>query len=482
MKKAFSVKFKYAIAVAMLFLVASCNKEDNVVKNERSVKQFEESLFFTPELQIVDNKHEISVTATYDQSIVYWHDEELSFPINVQVIKLTIFDEDREMASIANNNKVIVNEYSNVTNIKYVVEYALSYTIITEHDIKTGSKSANVDIPNVDFDFNVIVKFDYPFERQRNYMQSDFQYGFLYFNATPSFLETSRNTYHVVITDIAENISQEAVMTYNSQRKILQYPMPVLENNKIYRVDYVVSDSQGNKKEFFRSNHFATSEYNRFSEKFELYLLMRFERLVYAVDAASFVGISRRVYSTVFDPAETFDFYEFINSPEVYRERPISLLSSIIDDNVKLHNDELYSLGIQYNIPLTRRDTDYYGYKPFRNLFMMLNSSVSPPGLITDEEILNKRKQILSSYSVVFQCIYPIIISWDHDHLYSNVMRFDVPWSEKSQIRDELFKFRSADYRLSPSSFSIQYIIPFIEELVFEHKFDFPENCWGTLN
>lgn len=455
---------KYLLIPVLVCILVSCKEdepESEYHQCQRVLAEFSEMVTVIPDVQVVNNRYEIGVSFDFPPNVLY---PSSTRPGNlaVHLWEIEAYDGDRKISGIfdGQKEKLYLDEYVFLPSFKCIARYYI-YPIVseTDYDILAEKKQTfDITAPDVDYDLGEMVKFEYPFERQCNYMQADYQYGFLYFKTEPVFMKTTSKTYHATITDIATGGSNKAEMKYDQQLKILQYTMPALENEKIYRVDYTVTDSKGNTKELYQSNHFATSKFNRFRDKIEPYSQAWFnQKRGYINPILIYIPVVEYTCSD----AEFLDYYELNQSPEKCKDRPINLVSNVIDKNVKLDNDELYSFGRKNHIQLTNRDTVFIGYKPFRNLFEVFNNTLAGKK-ITDEQIAGKSKDKYTVTTVYFSCIYPVTNYLDYKDL----------GSKKS------VDLKNVDYKLSPVQFTMQYIIPGIEKVIMERAFALPADSW----
>ena len=153
---------------------------------------------------------------------------------------------------------------------------------------------------------------EYPLTRQYNFLKDEYGYGYIKTYVKPDFL--MQRSLSAVITKPGTDEEFTSLITYDEDLEILKYPMPSLQNNTIYRIDYLM-EKDGILQSFFRSNYFKTSRFNTFSDKIGN-ILEGDHRVVLYILPSSAVSMSAVDYDA--SGGELLDFYEQVLPAGIY--------------------------------------------------------------------------------------------------------------------------------------------------------------------
>lgn len=308
---------------------------------------------------------------------------------------------------------------------------------------------------------------EYPLERQYNFLQDEYEYGFIKTFVKPDFVLEEQPK--VSLINMLSNELIEVQMVYDEVLGILKYDMPQLENNTIYRIDYL----RGNNQVFFRSNYFKTSSYNRFTEKIENYFEGEFEYHkwqeaphIYSLTVNQFGGCN-----------ELFDYYEQVLPSGIdytsdFEKFDYPKVVSIEIDTMRFDLNVFgYNLAEEFGWKIERRPTDYIGFKPIRDFgfFKNINKEGSfytyNDVLLSDDEIDSKSPSGLRADDYLFTTLVQDVIY--HDWLE---FRYPALNGGRSDARiDSLLSQNNPGTELyGDYPYKMRYIIPGINKITFE--------------
>ena len=307
------------------------------------------------------------------------------------------------------------------TGLNLMIDY--HFTTRQEHleEITRQAKTRSYSFSTVPSDTlsQGIVYCEYPLYRQYNYLQDEYDYGYIKTYVRPDFL-LDKNLV-VTITGIATDENYASDMEYDEALGILKYPMPELQNNTIYRIDFIM-EKNGILQKFYRSNYFKTSQYNSFSEKIGSILegehrvtIWELYPLVYSMTAGDYpvsVGELLDLYEQVL-PADILHYQDF-EAYDYPKLVTVQLDTTLTDLNIYGY-DLASSLGYA-----SRRPATYIGYRPVNDILYFINYNnadyTSPVDIrLNDDEIQSGipvsrtiSGYILKSYlaAIVFEDLY----------------------------------------------------------------------------
>ncbi len=315
--------------------------------------------------------------------------------------------------------------------------------------------------------FSYLVYCQYPLDRQYNYLQDEYSYGFIKLYQKPDYILNE----HLVakITNINTGEYSSRTMDYDEELEILKYEMPVLANNSIYKIEFLIDGV-----EFYPPNYFKTSKYNTFSDKI----------------GTAFEGENKGALSANNAVHYTITYYnrEPKDEPMDYYERISSFSGSINTANllngvdyIKLvtveidtQKTDLNVFGYDYARKLgfkVDRATDYAGFKPVKDFIYISNNifNMEEENLkLSDSEISNKKPKTSEYY-------YTIINNWSW--IFSEDIReFHAQASNlnNSPLKDSILNLKytfNRDVKMK-YYYKMHYQIPGINKIVFTGEYE----------
>lgn len=258
--KLYRLNIRNLILLLSLFLAMSCSKEKSNADEVLKILDSHEFISITPDTKdIIElySEFEIrtdSLNVDYTENLrnsgqTTWH----GLPVGITINNIQIFD--------ANNN--IINSSAETDEYPFWLIPSQSFEINSYFKILIDysyncpeAKYIHGIQRSKEFIFNTtdseslpasMVICEYPLERQYNFLQGEYEYGFLKTTVKPDFLNNKQ--LKVRITNIITNDIFEKQMVYDEMSGILKYKMPLLENNAIYKIEYF----QDNKELFVRT-------------------------------------------------------------------------------------------------------------------------------------------------------------------------------------------------------------------------------------
>ncbi len=413
------------------------------------------SLSTTVQLDVVID----SIYLTDDQSNVIAGAISDSADIRYKLIPLKSFDVNTGLNLMIDYHFTTHQEHlEEITNQVRTREY--SYSTVSSDTLSQG-----------------IVYCEYPLYRQYNYLQDEFDYGYIKTYVRPDFL-LDKNLV-VSITGIATDENHASDMEYDEALGILKYPMPELQNNTIYRIDFIM-EKNGILQKFFRSSYFKTSQYNSFSEKIGSILdgehrvtLWELYPLVYSMTAGDYPvsdGELLDLYEQVL-PADILHYQDF-KAYDYPKLVTVQLDTTLTDLNIYGY-DLASSLGYA-----SRRPANYIGFRPVNDILYFINYNnadyTSPADIrLNDDEIQSGvpvsrliTGYVLKSYlaAIVFDDLYGF-----KGKAVNDFERLDDP--RVTTLLNLDFN-RSAMY-YSKHYYHLKYKLPGINLVTFEHRYEF---------
>ena len=349
-------------------------------------------------------------------------------------------------------------EIEGVTDISRTAEYA--YSTVLSDTLSQG-----------------IVYCEYPLYRQYNFLQDEYDHGYIKTYVKPDFLLERKLV--VTITGIGTDEQYAADMEYDEALGMLKYPMPALRNNTIYRIDFV-AEINGILQKFYRSNYFKTSRYNSFSEKIGSILegehpvtLWELYPLVYSMTAGDYIV----------SEGELLDLYEQVLPVGIHHEKDFEaydhpkLVTVQLDTtltDLSIYGYDLAS-GLGY---ASRRPASYIGYKPVKDILYFINYNntdyASPADIrLKDDEIQSGipasrviTGYILKSYlaAIVYEDLYGF-----KDKAINDFERRDDP----RVIALVNMDFNRSVMYDSKHTYYLRYKLPGINLVTFERRYEF---------
>lgn len=322
-----------------------------------------------------------------------------------------------------------------------------------------------------------IVYCEYPLSRQYNFLQDEYDYGYIKTYVRPDFL-LDKNLV-VTITGISTDENYASDMAYDEALGILKYPMPELQNNTIYRIDFIM-EKNGILHKFYRSNYFKTSKYNTFSEKISNILegehrvsLWEIYPLVRSMTAGDYVVAG----------GEPLDLYEQVLPSDIIHYEDFSAyeypkLVTVQLDTTRVDLDR-YGYHLASSLGYTaRRPADYIGYKPVNDILYFVN--YNSDNYSSDTEIRLSDDEIHSGIPVDYTITGYILTSYLAAIVCDDLAGFQGKAANDFERKDDprvtaLIQLDFDYYSMYHSKYYyfLRYRLPGIDRVTFENQYEF---------
>jgi hypothetical protein len=343
---------------------------------------------------------------------------------------------------------------------KHSSEHALSINGIKREKIYHYNTSK---YPNL---FPYMVYCQYPLERQYNYLQDEYPYGFIKTKEKPDYM-LNKNLV-ALITNIKTGEFFSKTISYDDELGILKYEMPELSNNTIYKIEFL----SGGKNEFYTTNYFKTSKYDKFSDKIGSVFEGEKEGVLWSNSV--YYSVTYNNYNEIKD--EPMDYYERISSPpgtlsvnNILNQLDYPKLVTVEIDTQKT---DLNVFGYDYAQQLgfeIDRETDYVGFKPVKDFFYIFHMGKGDIKL-SDSEISNKKPNTSGEYYYSMKNYWSWIFSEDIRDFYLQAMNSNSNSSLVDSILDLKYHF-NLDVKMK-YYYKMHYKIPGINKIVFTGEYE----------
>jgi len=312
--------------------------------------------------------------------------------------------------------------------------------------------------------FPYLVYCQYPLDRQYNYLQDEYSYGFIKLYQKPDYILNE----HLVanITNINTGEYSSITMDYDEELEILKYEMPVLANNSIYKIEFLIDGV-----EFYPPNYFKTSKYNTFSDKIGTVFEGEIEGVLWSNSV--YYSVTYNNMNEIKD--EPMDYYERISSPPstLSVDNILNQLDypKLVTVEIDTQKTDLNVFGYDYARNLgfeIDRETDYVGFKPVKDFFYIFHMGKGVIKL-SDSEISNKKPNTSGEYYYSMKNYWSWIFSED-------IREFHVQASNlnNSALKDSILNLKytfNRDVKMK-YYYKMHYQIPGINKIVFTGEYE----------
>ncbi|MBN1416052.1 MAG: hypothetical protein JW973_13200 [Bacteroidales bacterium] len=491
-------KILFSLPVMLLFIACEKDFSDNTDQLNTELEGWEPFMVHpVPDSQVdLYSTFEISVK-TIGYSTMYAEKEENIWGTETmsQSTTVTFYAVVDSVYLTDVHSDPIPVDVVNYSDVKFVIRpltsFAVNSGIALQIDYHyTSNHEKTGDVAGIDrtkeYSFSTVpsdtlsqrvVYCEYPLYRQYNFLQDEYNYGYIKTYVKPDFLLDKKLI--VTITGIGTEESYASDVEYDDALGILKYPMPPLQNNAIYRIDYIMN-KDGTLQKFYRSNYFKTSRFNSFSDKIGD-VLEGEHRITSWFLPNNVVELSAGDY--LLSEGELLDYYEQV------------LPSTVSDD---LHNAEAYDFPKLVNVQLDtiRTDLNKYGYSLARNLgysvnrpdeyigyvpvndilhFISCNKDYAgyPDIMLSDEEIENEVSRTYElSYYVLKTCLGTYVnedLNYFKNQAYNDFERKDYT----GVIAIMNINWSDAEFYSKKFYYYLRYRLPGINVVTFERSYEF---------
>lgn len=476
--------------VFILYIGISCKKDKDNRDEVRAELENLEPFNISPKISsVIDLYTEFKLTANENGYPIYWEQTDGKYSSRGDLYFYVILDNVYFTDNHGNIYETNITDSASVlykvspketftpnSEISLITEYHFECYEVSMFDGYTASKEYIFPTNSNSSLTNSLVFCEYPLPRQYNFMQNDYEFGFIKTNAKPNSLLDK--ALRARVTNILSTESYIAEITFDSDLSILKYRMPVLENNSIYKVEYLI-ESDGEYTEFYSTNYFKTSKFNTFRDKIGTILDGDHSAVTWNISPCVNSMTASDYYV---GSGELLDYYEQILTTdidvlhELEKYNYPKLVTVEIDTNLVNMNQFGYGIAKELGYSL-KRPTSYIGFIPVKDFFYFFNWNNEGSFInikLQDSEIETK---VLESYQIT---------NYSSKCYIANVIVDDIYRFKNQAINDErnddprvqaIINMESCNSNIySKYYYYLYYQIPGINKIVFTGIYEFAPN------
>ncbi len=203
------------------------------------------------------------------------------------------------------------------------------------------------------------VDFMYPLNRQFNYLEEEYQKGYIKFKNIKAQKWFEMYNPVVEIKNVKTEITMHSLSSYNSTYDIFEYDLSAgfLSNNEVYKISFKDTVSSKIKYEYY----FKTSKYNSFSEK-------------WTVLKNSFDGKARDISLQIINVTindEILDYYEILSNEHNSSSLSLIQFETHIPESWKSTADWLIYSQPSLEFQRKNATTKIFGFPPIRAIYYL---------------------------------------------------------------------------------------------------------------
>jgi len=251
----------------------------------------------------------------------------------------------------------------------------------------TSAANATIDISNIDY--------AYPSPNQYHFLKNETSRGVLKLVYNSKSAVFPKSSVYKVRFYSGENVLGESIASYDpvKMKFVFQIPTNSFENQKIYRVEFLMIDGTSKNELVLLTYHFRTSKYNTFAEKLSsVSNITNYQKVV--SDGIIEIGNYLKI-SEPFDIAEGKEFNGLVRFKAVSNSSAFFTLFNWFYDGLKTSRCRINWYGRNCNVNT-----------PSLNAISLLQSTLSP--LLTQEQIINNNAQesTLTDFKIMYMLNY----------------------------------------------------------------------------